>query len=75
MPFLYAPTPNFVHIDSSRPENLRLGSTLPRITYYNYSQPGHISRDYPQLRKSTDLKEIEETKEDLDNLESENEEA
>jgi hypothetical protein len=75
MPFPRAPIPNFVHADSSGPENLRSGSTPPRITYYNYGQPGHISRDCPQPRKSTDLKEIEETKEDLDNLELENEEA
>ena len=75
MPFLHTPTPKFGRATSSRPENLRLSPTLPRITCYNYSKPGHISRDCPQLRKSMDLKEIEETEEDLDSLELENEEA
>jgi hypothetical protein len=75
VPFLHTPTPNFSRTTSSRPKNLRLSPTLPRITYYNYSKPRHISRDYPQLRKSIDLKEIKETKENLDSLELENKEA
>ena len=60
IPSLYTTTPIPSRPTSYGPEGPRPTSLPPGITYYNYSKPGHLSKDCFQLKRGMELKDIEE---------------
>jgi Zinc knuckle len=75
-PFPRTTTPISSLPTSLRPETPRLTSLPPGITCYNCGKPGHLSKDCSQLRRGTELKDIEEDTDEVpDDQEPENDEA